>query len=48
MIGNDGKALYTAMLNEQGGVIDDLIVYLTDYYGYRLVVNCGTREKDLN
>lgn len=42
-----GKALYTAMLNEQGGVIDDLIVYLTDY-GYRLVVNCGTREKDLN
>lgn len=42
-----GKALYTAMLNEQGGVIDDLIVYLTDF-GYRLVVNCGTREKDLS
>ncbi len=41
-----GKALYSAMLNEQGGVIDDLIVYLTDF-GYRLVVNCGTREKDL-
>ncbi|MEY4590354.1 MAG: hypothetical protein RL497_2430 [Pseudomonadota bacterium] len=41
-----GKALYSAMLNEDGGVIDDLIVYLTDF-GYRLVVNCGTRAKDL-
>ncbi|MFN3579738.1 MAG: glycine cleavage system aminomethyltransferase GcvT, partial [Pseudomonas sp.] len=41
-----GKALYSGMLNEQGGVIDDLIVYLaTD--GYRLVVNAATREKDL-
>ncbi|MFY0665298.1 MAG: glycine cleavage system aminomethyltransferase GcvT [Natronospirillum sp.] len=41
-----GKALYTAMLNEQGGVIDDLIVYRRDK-GYRLVVNSATREKDL-
>src|SRR5690606_31899860 len=41
-----GKALYSAMLNEQGGVIDDLIVYLTEE-GYRLVVNAGTRDKDL-
>ncbi len=41
-----GQALYTAMLNERGGVIDDLIVYLTDW-GYRLVVNAGTRDKDL-
>ena len=41
-----GKALYTAMLNERGGVIDDLIVYLTDW-GYRLVVNAGTRDKDM-
>jgi len=41
-----GKALYTAMLNERGGVVDDLIVYLTDW-GYRLVVNAATREKDL-
>jgi aminomethyltransferase len=41
-----GKALYSAMLNEQGGVIDDLIVYLTDF-GYRLVVNAATRAKDL-
>jgi aminomethyltransferase len=41
-----GKALYSAMLNPGGGVIDDLIVYLTET-GYRLVVNCGTRAKDL-
>ncbi len=41
-----GKALYAGMLNEQGGVVDDLIVYLMEY-GYRLVVNCATREKDL-
>lgn len=41
-----GKALYSGMLNEQGGVIDDLIVYRTES-GYRAVVNCATREKDL-
>jgi aminomethyltransferase len=41
-----GKALYSAMLNEQGGILDDLIVYLTEG-GYRVVVNCATREKDL-
>lgn len=41
-----GKALYSAMLNERGGVIDDLILYLTDF-GYRVVVNAATREKDL-
>lgn len=48
---NPGKALYSAMLNEQGGVIDDLIVYLTGSSspapGYRLVLNAGTRDKDL-
>ena len=42
-----GKALYTAMLNEAGGVIDDLIVYYFDPANYRLVVNASTREKDL-
>tara|TARA_R110001592_G_scaffold42588_6_gene138193 strand:- start:40254 stop:41339 length:1086 start_codon:yes stop_codon:yes gene_type:complete len=41
-----GKALYSGMLNQDGGVIDDLIVYLTDE-GYRLVVNAATRDKDL-
>ncbi|MCB1665123.1 MAG: glycine cleavage system aminomethyltransferase GcvT [Pseudomonadales bacterium] len=42
-----GRALYSAMLNDNGGVVDDLIVYRMQE-GYRLVVNCGTREKDLS
>ncbi|KQY55109.1 glycine cleavage system aminomethyltransferase GcvT [Lysobacter sp. Root494] len=42
-----GKALYTCMLNEQGGVIDDLIVYYRAEDFFRLVVNAATREKDL-
>jgi aminomethyltransferase len=42
-----GKALYSCMLNENGGVIDDLIVYYLADNWYRLVVNAGTREKDL-
>ncbi|TCP12604.1 aminomethyltransferase [Crenobacter luteus] len=40
------KALYSAMLNEQGGVIDDLITYRTAW-GFRMVVNAATRDKDL-
>jgi aminomethyltransferase len=42
-----GKALYSCMLNEQGGVIDDLIVYFLGDEHFRLVVNAGTRAKDL-
>lgn len=42
-----GKALYTCMLNEQGGVIDDLIVYKITNDFYRLIVNSGTHDKDL-
>jgi aminomethyltransferase len=42
-----GKALYTGMLNEAGGVIDDLIVYFMTEEFFRLVVNSATREKDL-
>ena len=42
-----GKALYTCMLNEQGGVIDDLIVYFLGDEFFRLVVNAATRDKDL-
>lgn len=42
-----GKALYSCMLNQAGGVIDDLIVYYRASGDYRLVVNAGTREKDL-
>lgn len=42
-----GKALYSGMLNEKSGVIDDLIVYYIDETHYRVVVNASTREKDL-
>lgn len=43
-----GKALYSCMLNEKGGVIDDLIVYYFSPTRYRMVVNAGTRDKDLD
>jgi aminomethyltransferase len=43
-----GKALYSCMLNEQGGVIDDLIVYYRDEQFFRMVVNASTRDKDLD
>jgi aminomethyltransferase len=42
-----GKALYSCMLNPQGGVIDDLIVYYFSEDWFRLVVNAGTAEKDV-
>ena len=42
-----GKALYSCMLNDNGGVIDDLIVYFISASEYRLVVNAGTADKDV-
>jgi aminomethyltransferase len=47
-----GKALYTCMLNPEGGVIDDLIVYrMAGEAGaedwFRIVVNAATRDKDM-
>jgi len=42
-----GSALYTCMLNERGGVIDDLITYFQSEDWFRLVVNAATRDKDL-
>ena len=41
-----GKALYSCMLNEAGGVVDDLIAYYFSDTRYRLVVNASTAEKD--
>lgn len=43
-----GKALYSCMLNEKGGVIDDLITYYMDDSFYRTVVNAATRDKDIS
>jgi glycine cleavage system T protein (aminomethyltransferase) len=42
-----GKALYSCMLNQRGGVIDDLIVYFMTESWFRMVVNAGTRDKDI-
>ncbi len=45
-----GQALYSCMLNERGGVVDDLIVYrraTQSTASYRVVVNAATRDKDL-
>lgn len=42
-----GKGLYSCMLNEQGGVVDDLIAYSCGGDRYRLIVNAATRDNDL-
>lgn len=42
-----GKALYSCMLNPQGGVVDDLIVYFFARDTWRVVVNAGTADKDV-
>jgi aminomethyltransferase len=42
-----GKALYSCMLNDDGGVIDDLIVYYLSEDFFRVVVNAATHDKDL-
>lgn len=42
-----GKALYSCMLNAEGGVIDDLIVYFFSIDLWRVVVNAGTADKDV-
>ena len=42
-----GKAIYSCMLNEQGGVIDDLIAYRMNDQHCRLVTNAATNKKDI-
>jgi aminomethyltransferase len=42
----DGQAHYSALTNEEGGVVDDLLVYRFDVDKLLLVVNAGTTEKD--
>lgn len=53
MLANDvarlkpGRALYSCLCNDKGGVLDDLIVYYIDDNRYRLVVNAANRDKDI-
>jgi aminomethyltransferase len=42
----DDQAHYTVLLNESGGIVDDLLVYKIADEHYLLVVNAGTTEKD--
>jgi aminomethyltransferase len=44
----DGKAQYTCMPNEEGGIVDDLIIYRINAEKYLLVVNASNIEKDWN
>lgn len=46
-LGEDGRALYSCLLNNDGGVIDDLIVYRLATNRYRVISNAATRDKDL-
>jgi aminomethyltransferase len=41
-----GDAQYTLLTNDEGGIVDDLIVYRLDAHRYLLVVNASTRETD--
>jgi aminomethyltransferase len=44
-IEDSGGALYSCLLNEAGGIIDDLIVYRWSPQEYRLVTNAATRTR---
>jgi aminomethyltransferase len=44
---NPGKALYSCMLNDSGGIIDDLIVYFMNEDWYRVILNAATHDKDM-
>ena len=41
------KAMYSCLVNEQGGVVDDLFIYMRDTDDFFLVVNASRRETDL-
>lgn len=43
----EGRACYTLMLNEAGGILDDLIIYRIGAEDYLIIVNCGNRESDV-
>ena len=43
---NDGKAQYNCLINESGGIIDDLIVYKKNKDNYMIVVNAANIDKD--
>lgn len=46
-IEHNGKAIYSCMCNEHGGIIDDLIIYQRASDNYRIILNSATRNEDL-
>lgn len=48
VLSHNGRALYSCMCNEHGGIIDDLIVYQRASDNYRVILNSATREKDIH
>jgi aminomethyltransferase len=44
----DGKAQYSCLPNDHGGIVDDMLVYRVDSKTYMLVVNASNIEKDWN
>lgn len=47
-LNHNGKAIYSCMCNEHGGIIDDLIVYQKASDNYRVVLNSATRKNDID
>jgi aminomethyltransferase len=45
---SDGEAQYTVMCNDEGGILDDLIVYRGDSEHFLVIVNASTRDKDIS
>ncbi|HLD50593.1 MAG TPA: glycine cleavage system aminomethyltransferase GcvT, partial [bacterium] len=43
---SEGQAIYMPLLNEQAGILDDILVYRFSRYNYCLIVNAGNTEKD--
>ncbi len=43
----EGRACYTMLVNEQGGILDDIIIYRVAAWDYLVIVNCATRAKDI-
>ena len=43
----DWRACYTLLLNERGGIVDDLIIYRLTPQRFLVIVNCANREKDI-
>jgi aminomethyltransferase len=44
----EGRACYTLILNESGGILDDLIIYRVGASDYLVIVNCGNRTSDVD